>query len=220
MSFWSIILSGIIFFWDLLREWLFIFISPIKNVEILWIIIPIWISWFFGEFFQEKKGTSFGNAISNGVVPLFVGLDWTRYLTTSLIEGKIQFDFWSIIPKYIICGLVIAYGIAIIVFGIRGMEFIRYCGRIREITYVLVVFSPVIYQILELNLRFLLIVTIFFPVYYFFIEFIDKITPDPQAYKIDEKQNEEAGRYRNNAADYGYTNMKSDYSYNRYRRQL
>lgn len=180
MSFLSI--SAFIFtlFFNSLKEWLLIFISPIRNLNVLWIIVPVWFNWFFAEFFQEKKGTSFGNAISNGVVPVFVGLDWTKYLTQSIIENNLAFS-WSIFSKYFLCLIVMLYGIFIIVFGIKGKKFIHYFGRIREITYVLVVFSPVIYNIVPLSLNYILIVLVFFPIFYYLIEFIALFTPDPKS---------------------------------------
>ena len=37
-------------------DWLRIFAAPFENPDMLWIIVPIWASWLFAEFFQEKKG--------------------------------------------------------------------------------------------------------------------------------------------------------------------
>jgi hypothetical protein len=184
MSFWSAALGVLSFIWLHLSNWLYIFISPIKNLEILWIIVPIWISWFFAEFFQEKRGTSFGNAISNGAIPLWVGIDWTRYLTNTIVEEKLRFS-WLIFAKYSLCTLIIIYGLSIIIFGIQGKNFIKYFGRIREITYILLVFSPVIYGILKLSWTFIAEIIIFFPIYYFLIELLDIIIPDPKVIELD-----------------------------------
>jgi hypothetical protein len=85
--------------------WGAILIAPIMSPSLLWIIVPVWLSWFFSEFFQEKRSTSFGNAISNGVVPLWVGIDWTRFLVTGLIEKEIAFSL-DIFIKFIICIIV------------------------------------------------------------------------------------------------------------------
>ena len=74
------ILSGIWFYFiDSFVLWLkAIFVAPFTNPDMLWILIPIWVGWIFADFFQEKKGTSLGNAISNGVLALWAGLDWIR----------------------------------------------------------------------------------------------------------------------------------------------
>ena len=190
MTFWSATLTVLLYVWDALKEWLYIFISPMENLEILWIIIPIWINWFFSEWFQEKKGTSFGNAISNGAVPLYIGIDWTRHLTRLVTAGTLEFSLMLVL-KYLLCVVAILYGFSIIFFGIRAKKFIHFYGRIRETTYVMVVFSPVIYGIINLSWKFLLLIIIFFPVYYYFIELLAKYTPDPRIYKFDKGKKEE-----------------------------
>jgi hypothetical protein len=185
MAFLDIILVGLVYLWDLFKDWAYIFISPIENPVILWIIIPIWANWFFAEFFQEKKGTSFGNAISNGVIPMFVAIDWTRYLTGQIIDGKLSYSF-SLVLKYALCALALAYGLIIVYYGIKGRKFVLVSGRIRETTYLLVMFSPVIYGILDLAWKHILVMILFFPLYYYIIEWIDRLTPDPNIYKYDE----------------------------------
>ena len=62
------------------------------------------------EFFQEKKGTSFGNAISNGAFPLWVAFDWSRYLTGQIVAGTISFSFMLFI-KYFIALVSFSYGL-------------------------------------------------------------------------------------------------------------
>ena len=184
MAVWTLILSWLVVFWGLLKDWLYIFAAPFIKYNVVWIIIPIWLSWFFGEFFQEKKGTSFGNAISNGAVPIFVGIDWARNLTTTVIENKLPIDT-LVIVKYVICFLAVAYGIAVVIYGIKGKNFIHFLGRLRTMTYVLLVFTPVVYGIIDLNVEFIGIILLFFPLYYYIIEFIDIITPDPKVLSID-----------------------------------
>jgi hypothetical protein len=185
------ILNGIIvfltLFWEILRDWLFLFLSPIKNIDIIWIVTPIWLSWFFAEFYQEKEGTSFGNAISNGVIPLWVGIDWLRSLFRSLNSGNIGWNAMLWI-KLAICIAVLAYGFFIIIEGIRGKKFVKYFGRIREITYVLLVFTPLMYDVVRLEWQYIVGIIIFFPVFYYLIEFIDKMIPDPKAFKEDEEE--------------------------------
>lgn len=173
------------FLWSLFLAWGSLFIAPFKQPELLWIIVPIWLSWFFAEFFQEKKSTSFGNAISNGVIPFWVGIDWTRFLVNGLIDGTMKLSF-SLFLKFFLCLVVFAYGLTIIIQGIRGKEFIRYFGRIREVTYVLVMFSPIIYGAITLSWKTLLAIILFFPLFYFIIELIDHLVPNPAILKEEE----------------------------------
>ncbi|HLC91397.1 MAG TPA: hypothetical protein VJI15_06550 [Candidatus Nanoarchaeia archaeon] len=166
--------------WELVVSWLsLLFYIPFKNPHLLWVLGPIWIAWFFAEFFQEKKKTTFGNAISNGVVPVWVSIDWTRLIISQITAKSITFGT-GVILKFLICLLAFVYGVIIIVGGIREKGFVHYFGRTREVTYILAAFTPLVYGVVELSGTFFLSIFLFFPVFYFVIEFIDRITPDPE----------------------------------------
>ena len=175
----TVILSFIL---SLLQTWLYAFYVSFTNSETIWIIIPIWLSWFFTEFFQEKEGTSFGDAISNGVIPFWVGIDWMRQLTLQLTSAEISFSP-LVFMKYLISVLILIYGFVIIAFGIKGKNFIKYFGRIREVTYILAVLTPFVYGLITPNYKYFLSIVIFFPIFYFIVEFIDRLTPEPVIYK-------------------------------------
>lgn len=186
MSIGSVILIILTFVWELFKSWINIFTVSFTNWNTIWIIIPIWLSWFFAEFFQEKKGTSFGNAISNGVVPFWVGIDWLREITMLLIEKKTNFTL-ILFGKYALAVLVLIYGLMIIIYGISGKSFIHYIGRIREVSYVLAMFTPLVYGYIAFNYMYILAIFFFFPLFYYVIELIDRITPEPKIYKADEE---------------------------------
>jgi len=161
---------------ELLKTWFYTFTVSFTNHETIWIIIPIWLSWFFAEFFQEKEGTSFGNAISNGVIPLWVGIDWLRLLTNRLVASDIEFDL-LVFSEYVISVLILLYGLLIIIGGIKGKQLVHYVGRMRVVTYILAVFTPFIYGLIVPSFAYLLSIIIFFPLFYFIVELIDRITP-------------------------------------------
>ncbi len=187
MSAGSIILSVLSYLWDLTYTWLYTLVISFTSLETVWIIVPIWLSWFFVEFFQEKHGTSFGNAISNGVIPFWVGIDWVRQITAQLISAQITFGMLTL-GKYFLSALIMAYGLTIIILGIKKKEIIKYLGRIREVTYVLIVFTPFIYGKIEPSFIYFLSVLLFFPIFYGIIELIDRLTPEPVALKEDEEE--------------------------------
>lgn len=193
MTFWPAALGALGFIWNMLVNWLYIFISPIEDPRVLWILVPIWISWFFAEFFQEKKGTSMGNAISNAAVPLFVGIDWTRLITNTIIEQKLGFS-WILAAKYSLCSVVILYGLTILYLGITGNKLIKHIGRIRIISYVLIIFTPIIYGIIPLSWTLIISIIVFFPIYYYLIELIDYLTPNPKALQIDIEEEASLGK--------------------------
>lgn len=171
-------------------DWLKIFfVVPFKDLEILWILIPIWISLIFTDFYQEKKGTSLGNAVTNGAVSLWVAIDWIRFLLRNY-EG-----FTGVFAvKILLCVFVIAGGIFIIIEGIKAKKFIHIVGRIRETSYVLLVISPVIYGVVEPTLRYLLGIVVFFPVFYFVFELIDRVLPNPKTYEEDSDGDTDMGK--------------------------
>ena len=146
-----------------------------------WIIVPIWINWFFTEFFIEKHGTSFGNAIGNGVIPILASVDWARYLYRLLSEGYIRLTF-GIFIKFFVAFAVLVYGIIVIISGIKIKSIIFFIGRIRWITYVLVMITPIIYNVVKLDFYTLAAIVLFFPLYWWVIEIFDRITPEPKVY--------------------------------------
>jgi hypothetical protein len=177
---WAYIAGFLSLILSLLLSWFSLFIAPFKNPELLWIIVPIWLAWFFSEFFQEKKSTSFGNAVSNGIVPVWVAIDWTRFLVGT--TGRFS---WLLAVKFAICAIVFAYGLLIIIASIRVWRYAPFIARIREVTYVLLMFTPIIYGVVEATWMVFSCIILFFPVFYILIEYINWITPDPDIIKQD-----------------------------------
>jgi len=182
MAFWAGVLGVLLWFSGLFVTWLSIFIAPLKNLDMLWIIVPIWLSWFFAEFFQEKKGTSLGNAISNGGIMIWVGIDWTRYLVRLLSDGTMKFS-WLASAKFFFALAVTIIGLLIVIQGIKQKSFIHFAGRIRVVTYILLMFSPIVYGVLPLSWKVILAMVVFFPAFYYMIELVDYYTPTPKAYE-------------------------------------
>lgn len=209
MAFVDIAISVGLYLWELFKLWLWtLFVAPFKNFDMLWVLIPIWLTWVFAEFFQEKAGTSLGNAISNAVTPFWASLDWTRSSIRFFEAGVITTG--SLVSRIIIGILVFGYGIAIIVLGIKAKQIVRYIGRIREVTYLVAMFTPVIYNVVDISFKFVLSMIIFFPLFYFTIELIDYLTPEPEAMKVDEggegkksKKSEEFGDFGSSSGSMG-----------------
>ncbi len=190
MSWWSAIWTGIAFFFSLLATWLGIFAAPFREPQMLWIIIPIYLSWIFTDFFQERKGTSIGNAIANGVVVFWVSIDWTR----TVISSMGQFS-WALVVQFVIIGLVFMYGLMILIEGLRGHDIVTKLGRVRETTYVMLMFTPVIYGELALSWQNVLAILLFFPLFYYLMEFVNRrILPQWKVVMQVEKGDEEIAR--------------------------
>jgi hypothetical protein len=165
---------------DLFMTWLSIFGAPFLETEMLWTIIPIYLSWIFTDLFQEKKHTSFGNAISNGVVVLWVGVDWIRYIVRMMNEAVLSVSVETV-AKFILAGATSLYGAIIIIFGIQARDFIHRYGRIRVTSYLLIMFSPLVYGVIPLSFEYVLAIFIFFPLFYVVVSLLAKIIPDSKA---------------------------------------
>lgn len=175
-------LEGVlIYLWETLKLWLFtIFAAPIKNLNMLWILVPVYLTWFFAEFFQEKHGTSMGNAVTNAVVVFWGGFDWMRNTITKITQNQLALGLASI-SRMILAVSLVVYGVLIIVLGLKGNKLIKVLGRIREVTYLVIIFTPVFYEVVPLSWRLVLAAVLFFPLYYFAIELLDKYMPNPKA---------------------------------------
>ena len=169
--------------WSLFLYWISIFSAPAKNPEMFWIIIPIWINWFFTEFFQEKYGTSFGNAVSNGAIAILASIDWLRYTHRLILEGIITSFTFGVFLKFFVSIGVFGYGCFVIIAGIKTRKIVFFIGKIRWVTYILLMMTPVIYNVIRMNLYTLLVIILFFPLYYWVIEIFDRITPEPKIYR-------------------------------------
>jgi len=172
------------YLWSLVLGWLSLFAVPFINENLLWIVIPVYLNWILSEFYSEKiGGVSFSGLITKGVVLIWVGIDWTRTATNFLntdVLGLILFKYFS-------CFFWIALGVFMIVQGISKKKIVKFIGKSRNITYLTLVFTPILYNIIPLSLEVLLVIILFFPIYYLVIEILSRITPDP---KIGREDNE------------------------------
>lgn len=161
-------------------------LAPFTKYDMLWIVVPVYLNWVFTEFYQEKKGTSVGNAITNGFVALWVGIDWSRTTIEFLTQKTAKFI--TAAPKSIVAFLMIAYGITIIVLGVKGKKAIKFIGRIREVTYLTVMLTPIFYGVVQPTFTTILSIIVFFPIFYGIVELVDYFIPTPAvAYEEDEK---------------------------------
>lgn len=147
--------------------------APLKNPDMLWIIIPIYLNWIFTDYFQERKGTDFGNAITNGVIQLWVGIDWIRQAIKT-IEFNALF-----ITKTIICIISMTWGLLIMVESARAKPIAHYIGRVREISYFMIVATPIFYGVIAPDMITIATILLFFPIFYGVGEAFDRLLPAP-----------------------------------------
>ncbi|MBS3118230.1 hypothetical protein J4417_00945 [Candidatus Woesearchaeota archaeon] len=169
------------FLWQLITTFGSLIAAPFQSFDMLWIIVPVYLNWVFTEIYQEKHGTSLGNAISNGVVALWVGIDWARTSVNFFMDIK---PTWSaLLLKLLISLIMVAYGLVIIIWGIKAKKTTRLIGRIREVTYFTFIFTPIIYGAIGLDWMIFLTAIIFFPIFYFLVELLLRFVPNPTTYE-------------------------------------
>ena len=149
--------------------------TPFRDFEILWTIIPIWVTLVLTDFFQEKKGTSLGNAVTNGGIMVWVGIDWIRYIIRNGSQTTTLFFI-----KSAICLTAILFGVLIVVQGTKAKQYIIHIARVRETSYLMLVLAPVIYGIHELSVNYAVSIILFFPVFYVVFEILANTLPDPK----------------------------------------
>ena len=163
---------------------LFIF-GPMKNLDVFYILVPVYINWFVNDYYQERKETKLGNAAANGFTAIWVGIDWVRTMTTrattSIIKVPIGWNtpFLLLVFKFIISLAMIGYGLTIMRYAISGNLIAKKIGRIREVSYLAIVFTPIIYLLVPLDGLSLMTILLFFPVWYFFGEHLMQALPVP-----------------------------------------
>jgi len=64
--------------------------------------------------------------------------------------------------------------------GIKDRTIVRMIGRVRETSYIMLVFTPVLYNIVEPSTKYIISVIVFFPLFYFLFELVDRAIPDPR----------------------------------------
>lgn len=171
-------IAGMFYAWGLL------FVAPFRHPEMLWILIPVYLMWVFTEIFQEKKGTSLGNAITNAVVLLWVGVDWLRTLFSITYWYEKDMIF---LAKIGLSALMILYGFLLVILGLKLVKTVRIFGKIRVIAYFIITFTPVIYGFVDLTVPLVFSVFIGAPIFYFLFATIFAWIPNPKTYDIEKK---------------------------------
>ncbi len=176
------------YLWLLADRWLQFTFMPLKNPELLWLIIPVWLNWLLTEYFQERKGTSFGNAIANGFVMFWVGLDFSR----TIVNNFVQKGFSTISLTHVgMTAIILTYGSLIMYEAIKGRKIAHLIGRIREVTYFSTVAIGVIYNAVVLDLHTIIALAAFFPIFYIGAEIFLRLMPTPSEEMIEELEEEE-----------------------------
>lgn len=164
-----------------------LFYAPLLNVELLWVVIPVYIQWFLTSTYQERKETRFGNALVNGFICTWVGLDWSKELYQEIVSGTSTIELFRLVLSIIL----IIYGVFIIIEAFRGKRIVKYIGRIREISYFIIVLTPVFYGVVPLDSFTVVAIIAIFPISYAISGLITRYVPYPGESSEEEPETEE-----------------------------
>ena len=182
--------------------WKVFIYGPYDTPEMLYILVPVYIGWFVNDYYQERRGTHLGNAASNGFLALWVGIDWIRTMFSRLNIGKITL---LVSFKIFIALAMLAYGLFIMKLAIQGNKLASKIGRVREVSYFLIVFTPFIYSpsLIRPNETVPTIVGIllFFVIFYFTVEYIiTEVLPAPKTEKVEIRDHVVTAHHRHKTA--------------------
>ncbi len=180
------------YFFLLADRWLQFTFMWVKKPELLWLIIPVWLNWLITEYFQERKGTSYGNAVTNGFVMFWVGLDSTRTIVENYAQKAVSVSLASVVMVIMMLG----YGTLVMHQAIQGKKTAHLLGRIREVTYLSTIAIGIINGVVVVDANTIIAMVVFFPVFYIGMEIFLRLLPAPLEERIEEIEEEKIPEQR------------------------
>jgi len=165
---------------------LFLLVSFIKDWTMVFVLIPVYLNWFASDYFQERERTEFRNAITNGILGCWVGVEWIR---VSLVVHNAEPNTLLLTGKIIISLVMFAYAILVIKESAGGKSIAHIIGRAREISFLAIMITPIIYNVVPLEWITILAIILLLPMIYGVVEFVEfTILPEPAFLKKQERQ--------------------------------
>ena len=198
---------------SLFQAFLTIFLSTLTNIEIIWITYPVYITWFAMEFLVERKEFGYSNSLANSIIFSWVSIDWLRHL---YLDNELN-DY----NKLIITLFFLFLSLFILIASIKRKKIAKILGKTGFFSYFQIMFTPLIYGIIEFNYIDFLSIIIFFPLIYITVYVIDKLLPEfieeeEEKFKeeFEEENNEEdIDNFAENNLQYNQQNYSNYYNY-------
>ena len=190
-----------------------IFISTLTNVKIIWVTYPVYITWFAMEFLVERKELRYSHSLANSIIFSWVSVDWLRHL---YLDNELN-DY----NKLIITLFFLFLSLFILIASIKRKRIAKILGKTGFFSYFQIMFTPLIYGIIEFNYIDFLSVIIFFPLIYITVYVIDKLLPEfieEEEEKLEEEFGEENNEedidnFAENNLQYNQQNYSNYYNY-------
>lgn len=124
--------------------------APFADFEILWILIPAYATWLGAEYFSKEQ-KSFGDVFISGFLAFWTGANWFRHVGFSLDV------------KFALTAAILLYGAVIIIESFLGKSFIKAIAGIQYVAFLIIILTPYIYDLVELEVGMLLSVATLLP---------------------------------------------------------
>jgi hypothetical protein len=124
---------------DYLTKFVHLLVVPFDHLGSAWPILPVYTTLILGEMYRKK--VSFGHAVGNGFMMVWVGLNWIQHLANA---SKFSYLFSSKALAWIVAGSAIAIGVFAIVLGLRKKDkaLCELLGHTRFSCYFIILFYP------------------------------------------------------------------------------
>ncbi len=157
-----------------------IFVSFIKDWNMIFVIAPIYLNWISTDYFQEFRGTGFRNAISNGVMGAWVCISWIR---TAVMVHIAEPNIALLVGKILVSMAIFTYAIFVVKESYKGRSIVHLIGRSREISYLALMITPIIHSVIPLEWITLLAILLLFPVFYGLVDFLEFTILSPPKFR-------------------------------------
>ncbi|AMD29758.1 hypothetical protein Nps_01500 [Candidatus Nanopusillus acidilobi] len=188
-----------------------IFISTLTNIEIIWVTYPVYITWFAMEFLVERKELRYSHSLANSIIFSWVSIDWLRHL---YLDNELN-DY----NKLIITLFFLFLSLFILIASIKRKKIAKILGKTGFFSYFQIMFTPLIYGIIEFNYIDFLSIIIFFPLIYITVYVIDKLLPEfveeEEKFEEENEENNEENidNFAENNLQYNQQNYSNYYNY-------
>jgi len=157
----------------LLTEIIKLVFAPLNDFDVLWTLIPVYITFLIIEYLQNTDETeSFSNPVINGFTSVWVGMSWIKYLIQNPVDLTIY-----LVMRWFLALMIVIYGLLIVIWALKENDLVHYIGRVREVTYIVVMLTPIFYGFVELTFLTLLAMILFFPIYWLTLDYLLKKLP-------------------------------------------
>lgn len=143
-----------------------IIIAPFQSFDVLWTLIPVYITLTITLYYHDEEDKDFPTMITNGFTAMWVSINWLKEVFST-----------PNIPllSLIISTILLFYGLTIVIMGFKQDNRVYYLAERKELIYLLITLTPLFYNTVETNLITFVSIIVFFPIYLLTLKILWKL---------------------------------------------